>query len=64
MANFLESEILKKFLENIKTDTAIPSSLSEAIAQLNSENKISKSTHLKKLIEEFTPEEEAPDESK
>lgn len=64
MANYLESEILNKFLENIKTDETIPSSLAEAISKLNNEGKISKSTHIKKLMEEFTPIEEATDEGK
>lgn len=64
MANFLESEILNKFLSGIKADAAIPNSLVEAITKLNDENKISKSSHLKKLIEEFAPVNEATDESK
>lgn len=64
MSNFLETEILNKFLENIKSDQTIPSSLTEAISKLNTENKISKATHLKKLLEDFTPTEEANDESK
>lgn len=63
MSNFLESEILKKFLDNIKDDQVIPNSLVEGISKLNSENKISKATHLKKLLEEFTPTEEESDES-
>lgn len=64
MSTFLESEILNKFLVNIQNDQTIPSSLTEAISKLNTENKISKATHIKKLIEEFTPTEEVNNESK
>ena len=64
MSNFLESEIMNKFLENIKNDQTIPNSLSESISKLNDENKISKATHLKKLLEEFAPAPEVNDESK
>lgn len=64
MSNFLESEILNNFLDNIRNDQIIPSTLTEAISKLCTENKISKSTHLKKLLEDFTPTEEANDESK
>lgn len=64
MSNFLESEILNKFLENIKNDQTIPASLVESISKLNTESKILKATHIKKLIEEFTPVEEINDESK
>ena len=64
MSNFLETEILNKFLENIKNDQTIPNSLTEVISNLNAENKISKATHLKKLLEDFTPTEEVNDENK
>jgi hypothetical protein len=64
MSNYLESQILNKFIDVLKMDKIIPNELVNDISKLNEEGKILKGNNLKKLLEDFSPSEGDNNEDK
>lgn len=62
MDNFLEHEILNSFTGMLKSDTSIPQDLLANIMILKEQHKLTKGTHLRKLIEEYVPSNKGTDD--